>query len=184
MEKRQVRFDKGYWAVMGDYVGCEVEESVPVYDFDPGTGSEPIEVLKNFVTDIAGKPSAPLNGAIFVDENGQKTEDDAVGVFDRFRTLKDDGTLNPWAGSENFLTMNNGIYTKSWVRRSKPTGIPGAEKPLKIVNNPDGGKAPNFGGSYNWLEFPVGYSVRAGVYECRQIWMVSGPRGFNTVIYN
>lgn len=183
MEKRQVKFGKGYWEVLGDYVGCEGEETEPAYDFDPGTGSEPIEVTKNFVTEIGGKPSAPKNGAIFVDENGEKTEDDKKGIFERFRILTAGGLANPFAGLENFLTMNNGIWTKTWVRTSAPTGIPGAEKPLKIVTAPPGG-APSFGGAYNWLEFPVGYSKRAGIFECRQSWMVSGTRGWNTTVYN
>lgn len=183
MERRQVRFDPGWWVVLCDYVGCEVEETEPTYDFNPGVGSEPLEILPNFVTDIAGKPSAPLNGAIFLDEEGNLTEDDTKGVFDRFRVLKADGSPNPWAGAESFLTMNNGVYTKSWVSRKKPSGLTGAEKPLTIVTSPPGPE-PNFGGNYNWLRFPPAYTKRGGIYDNRQSWLASGPKGFNTVIYN
>lgn len=183
MERRQVRFDPGFWVVLADYVGCEVNETEPVYDFSPGVGSEPLEITKNFVSEIAGKPSAPLNGAIFLDEEGSLTKDDKRGVFDRFKILKADGTANPWAGAENFLTMNNGVWSKSWVSRVKPSGIAGSEKPLKIVSSPPGPN-PSFGGSYNWLEFPPAYSVRGGVYDNRQSWLLSGSKGWNTVIYS
>jgi hypothetical protein len=183
MERRKVRMDPGFWVVLGDYVGCEVEKTEPVYDFNPGVGTEPLEITKNFVTEIAGKPSAPLNGAIFLDEEGNLTTDDTKGVFERFKALKADGTANPWAGTENFLTLNNGIYTKAWVSRAKPTGIAGSEKPLKIVTELPGPQ-PTFGGNYNWLEFPPAYSSRGGVFENRQSWLLSGPKGFNTVIYN
>ena len=188
MEKRQVRFGKGYWTVLGDYVGCEAAvESEPAYDWDPGTGTEPIEVAKNFVTEIGGKPSDPKNGAIFVDENGEETADDKKGLFGRFRILDDEGELNPFAGLENFLTMNNAVWTKTWVKRRAPDGSPtGTEdRPMNIVSKPPGGSAvPKFGGDYDWLEFPIGFSARGDVFECRQTWMLSGPRGWNDTIYN
>jgi hypothetical protein len=182
MERRVVRFEKGFWLVLGDYAGCEVEESEPAYDFNPGTGNEPIVTHDDFLTKIGGKPSAPLNGAIFRDQSGNVTTDDAEGSFDRFKLLKDDGTLNPWAGTEEFLTANNTVFTKSWTRRTKPAG---ASKPLQVVDQPPGGKAPTFdGANYKWLEFPVAYSVRGSAYDCRQMWMLSGPRGWNRVVYN
>jgi hypothetical protein len=183
MERRQVRFDPGFWVVLCDYVGCESDSTPPAYDFNPGVGTEPLEITANFVTDIAGKPSAPLNGAIFLDEEGNLTEDNTKGVFDRFRVLKADGTANPWAGAENFLTMNNGVWTKSWVSRGRPHGLAGAEKPLKIVTTPPGPE-PNFGGNYNWLQFPPAYALRGNVYDNRQSWLASGPKGFNTIIYD
>lgn len=183
LERRAVSFTKGFWAVTGEYVGCEGEETQPIYDWNPGVGTEPIEITKNFVTQIAGKPSAPLNGAIFLDERGDLTEDDKAGVFEKFRLLTPEGNVNPYAGTEVFMTLNNGVYSKSWVRKVKPNESGGSEKPLSIVTSPPGPQ-PQFGGSYNWLEYPVAYTSRGAVYECKQNWLLSGPKGFNTVIYS
>ena len=179
MEKRVVRFTAGFWQMTGDYVGCEIDETEPVWDFNPGTGNEPIETIDNFLT-IAGTPSAPLNGAIWRDENGDKTTDDAKGIFDRFLTHKPDGSLNPWAGTSEYLAVNNTILTKSWTRKSRPSD---SGRPLK-VEDPPSGHAPNFSSNYKWLKFPASYTQRGRVYECRQMWMLSGPKGWNRVIYD
>lgn len=182
MERRSVRFTPGFWTILGDFVGCEKEVTDPTYDFNPGTSNEPIETINNFVSAIAGKPSAPLNGAIWRDENGDVTTDNKRGIFDRFKIHKDDGTQNPWAGCEEYLAASNTYFSKNWVQKSKPSG---ASRPLKVVSSPPGGKAPSFtAANYNWLEFPVAYSVRGLVYECSQRWLLSGPRGWNRVIYD
>lgn len=181
VEKRTVRFTPGFWQVFCDYAGCETEESEPVYDFNPGVGNEPIETIDNFVSQVAGKPSAPINGAIFRDPStGNITTDDEVGMFDRFTTTRD-GEANPWAGLVEYLAANNTSYLKSWTQRSKPGG---ASRPLEVVNEPPG-NAPTFdGANYNWLKFPVAYSKRGFAYECRQMWLLSGPKGWNRVVYN
>lgn len=183
MEKRTVRFVRGWWQVYCDYVGCETDESEPVYDFNPGVGQESITLHPDFTTKMGGKPSDVLNGAIFRDANGVKTEDDELGVFDRFKLLKDDNvTKNPWAGAEEYLQVNNTIYTKAWTRRSKPAD---ANRPLQVVDTPPGGKAPNYStGNYKWLQFPPSFTQRGHVFDCHQQWMLSGPRGWNRVIYN
>lgn len=181
MEKRVVRFTPGFWQVFCDYAGCEVEESEPVYDFNPGTGNEPIETIDNFVSQVAGKPSAPINGAIFRDpETGAISTNDDTGVFDRFSIMKD-GEPNPWAGLVEYLAANNTSWTKSWTRRSQPSG---AGRPLQVVNTPPG-REPSFdGANYNWLQLPVAYTQRGRAYDCRQVWLLSGPRGWNRIVYN
>jgi hypothetical protein len=177
MERRSVRFAPGFWLVSCDYAGSEEEVSEPVYDFNPGTGNEPIETHDKFVAELGGTPSDPKNGAVFLDSQGNVTEDDDVGMFDRFK-LEIEGGPNPMGGVREFLTANNSTWTKSWTQRSKPSG---ANKPVKIGS--PSGPAPSFGGHFNWLELPVAYSKRGSAYDCRQTWLLSGPWGWNTMIY-
>jgi hypothetical protein len=179
MERRNVKFTAGYWQVYCDYVGCEVDESEPVWDFNPGTGNEPIETIDNFM-EIAGTASAPVNDAIWRDENGVKTTDNTKGIFDRFKIFKADGSLNPWAGVSEYLAVNNSILTKSWTRKSKPAD---SGRPLKI-DTPPAGHAPAFAENYTWLKFPAAYTERGKVFDCRQQWMLSGPKGWNGMIYD
>lgn len=181
LESLRLRFTPGLWKVFAAYAGVQQDETEPVYDFNPGTGNEPIETIDNFVSAVAGSPSSPINGAIFRDPaTGDISTDDAVGVFDRFSIMKD-GAQNPWAGLQEYLAVNNTTWTKSWTRRSKPSG---AARPLTVTTNP-AGNPPSFdGANYNWLQFPVAFSQRGSAYECRQVWMLSGPRGWNRVVYD
>lgn len=180
MERRTISFAKGYWEVTGEFAGCEKEVMDPHYEFQPGVGTEPIETVKNFVSEIAGKPSAPLNGAIFVDENGDITKDNARGVFSRFTVTKADGTLNPWAGLESVLVANNTVWVKSWTQRGRPSG---ANQPLTVVDTVPGPE-PAFASNFNWLAHPVGYTVRGRAFDCRQVFLLSGDRGWNNVVYS
>lgn len=177
MERRSVRFAPGFWLVSCDYAGVESEVAEPVYDFNPGTGNEPIETHDKFVEELGGKPSDPQNGAVFVDGAGNETEDDAVGSFDRFK-LVEAGVQNPLAGVREFLTANNTTWTKSWTQRTKPSG---ASKPVQIGS--PAGSPPSFAAGFNWLELPVAFTKRGSAYDCRQTWLLSGPKGWNTTIY-
>lgn len=171
-ERFRVVFEPGLWKVYVDYVGCNVDASEPQYELTPGTGNEPIQIHDRFESVLAGKPSAPLNGAIFRDSiSGEVTHDDDLGEFDRF------AADSPYAGLESFIAQNNTVWSKSWTQRSKP-----ASTPVRISN--PSGPAPDYGGSYNWLEFPVAYTKRGNVYSCTQRWMSSGPKGWNTVVYD
>jgi hypothetical protein len=181
MERRVVRFTPGFWQVYADYAGCEEEETEPVWDFNPGTQSEPIWTHDEFVEKIGGKPSAKLNHSIWVDEvTGDDTDDDSKGVFRKFKIVLPDGTQNPWAGAEEYLTASNTTLTKSWTRQSRPSD---SGRPLQ-VDAPPAGHAPSYPSNYKWLKFPAAYTQRGKVYECRQSWLLSGPKGWNRVIYD
>lgn len=177
-ERQRVVFTPGLWTVLVDYTGALVEETEPVYEFSPGTGTEPIETHPDFLTALGGRPSAPLNGAVFLDEMGYPTSDDKLGVFDRFRTFAADGGLSDMAGVSGYITANNSIWTKSWTRRAAP---PAGSNFVKI-DNPDGPN-PNFGGDYNWLFLGTSYTKRGGAYACVSRWMLSGRNGWKEPIY-
>jgi hypothetical protein len=178
-ERFRIVFTPGLWELYVDYVGGNVEESEPFYELSPGTGNEPIETHKDFVSEIAGKPSNAKNGAIFRNpETGEITTDDTPGMwqFDRFSVLKSDGTLNDFAGQEAYICQNNTVWTKSWVRRSAPPA-----KKIRI-EAPDGPN-PDYGGDTNWLCMPVAYTKRGNVFSCAARWIASGPRGWNPTVY-
>ena len=149
MEKRTVKFEKGWWEVTGEYAGTEnvggddsssssddssdsSDDSSdsgdggewefdvpPTYALQPGTGTERIETHPDFVSVIGGTPANPLNGAIFRDGNGNQTSDNQAGMFDRFR-VHVGGVKNPWAGLEEYLTIAGTTWTKSWTARAAP----------------------------------------------------------------
>ena len=184
MEKRTVRMTAGYWEVTGSYAGMEPgspddpDNSDPQYDFNPGVGNEPIETHKDFLAVIGGSASAPANGAFFVDGHGNKTDDDSQGRFSHFSlTLLPGGARNDFAGISEYLTANNSVWTKSWTSKTKPTGGTALTRVTKPPGDPD---TP---AGHDWLRFPVACSQRGKVWECKQQWMLSGPRGWNAVIY-
>ena len=208
MEKRTVKFEKGWWVVTGEYAGTQNVDpaesgdssdssdssssdssssegdggtweypSPPEYGLNPGTGTERIELHPDFVTKFGGTAASPKNGAIFRDASGNETSDADVAVFDRFK-ISVGGVKNPFAGLEEYLTIAGTTWTKSWTTSSRPGGSRGAV----IVENPPG-NPPSFGSSHNWLEMPPSYSKRGRAYACQQVWMLSGPAGWNTTIY-
>lgn len=177
-ERQRVSFTPGFWTVFIDYAGCVDEETEPVYELSPGTGNEPIETHDKFVSDIAGKPSDPKNGAVFVNANGDRTTSDLLGVFDRFsHTI--DGLRSPFSGVTDYISANNTVWTKSWTSKSAPS----ASSRIVKIATPDGPN-PDYGGSYNWLEMPTSYTKRGGAYSCQTRWLLSGRAGWNEVIYD
>ena len=177
-ESFRLSFTPGLWRLSMEYVGGSVDSSDPQYELSPGTGNEPIETHKSFLSVIAGKPSAPLNGAIFRNVvTGDVSEDDTAGVaqFDRF-SIYVDGALNAYAGQEQFINQNNTVWTKSWTSKSKPSsyGI--------HIGAPDGPN-PDYGGTTNWLAMPIAYTQRGNVFSNVARWIASGPRGWNPGVY-
>ena len=178
-ERFRLAFERGLWRLSVEYAGAHREETEAQYELSPGTGNEPIETHDRFLSHLAGKPSAPLNGAIFRDpESGMVTRDDTPGKwqFDRFSVLETSGALNPFAGQEAFISQNNTVWTKSWTRRSPPSAY-------KVhIMEPDGPN-PNYGGATNWLALPIAYTKRGNVFACRAQWIASGRRGWNPLVY-
>jgi hypothetical protein len=175
VEKLRLIFGAGLWRVVADYAGMDAayDISESQYELSPGTGNEPIETHPDFIT-FAGTPSSPngINRPLFRDPvTGEISTDDANAEFDRF------ALDSPMAGVSSYIAQNNTVYSRSWTQRSQPS-----EGGISIVQNPPG-PAPNYGGDYNWLEMPVAYARRAGVYSCTQRWLCSGPKGWNNDLY-
>jgi hypothetical protein len=202
MEKRKVAFTPGWWTVTCDYTGCEPGSkedldddssssagesssssssgtaeanyaSGAAYEFSPGTGTEPIDTCDNFVSEIGGTAAHPKNGAIFLDANGIQTWDNARGVFSRFLLS------SKYKGVQEYYTANNSVWTKSWTQTIAPGS---ASRGISVTTNPPG-PSPSFGGKHNWLVLPTFYTKRGRVYDCRQTFLLSGPRGWDSTIY-
>ena len=177
VETRDITFTPGRYLVDCTYVGADVIDTVPVYELQRATNVEPIETHPDFVSDIAGKPSAPLNGALFVDEDGAPSADDTRGIFHRFRLVLDGGTKNKLAGVTGYQSASNTTWSKSWTSRTKPTDGGRVGK----IDTPEGGP-PSFE-DCDWLYMGLTINERQQVYSVSKRWLLSAPGGWNELIY-
>lgn len=107
-----------------------------------GTSTEPIDCHPNFVKKIGGKPSKPLNSAIFIDPiTHEATEDDTNGVFSEFNLMETSikgweelgkqltGKKNRMAGVKSYysptVTLKGVFYTDSNIIAEKVVGALG-----------------------------------------------------------
>ncbi len=178
LERRRTIMTPGWWTLVCDYAGSEEEESEPEYELEIGTAREPIETSPRFVSHIGGKPSAPLNGAVFVDDTGYPTSDDKLGIFDRFRMLTAAGERNRLAGLSQYEAANETRWVKSWTSRARPTDGGAVGK----IDNPEGPN-PTYDDDRDWLYMGLHYRRRGGAYSLRKIWRLSGPGGWLVPVY-
>ncbi|WP_265593261.1 hypothetical protein [Verrucomicrobium sp. BvORR034] len=179
------------------YCGASDEDlDQPVYSLVMGVEEQPIEVHPDFVSQIGGRPSSPLHGAMFVDASGNLTTNDLVGTFAGFGTMVATGpssfAANPFAGIEAFLDVTAISYRERFVSRNLPSNdVNQVGKIFTALPGP----APGFG-NRNWLY--VGYQMDqrgsrfvAGVpqttqrvvYDIVREWRLSGRGGWNPTIY-
>jgi hypothetical protein len=187
METKQIVYTAKGAQANCTYAGVEYQFlEVPTYELVIGVEEKPIETHPDFLT-IAGKPSAPENGAIFLDPStGFISANDLTGVFDRFAPYKADGNLNLKAGMEAFLDPVC-TYRQSYVSASRPSAkkVGGIEKDV-----PGPGLASL--GKRTWLYTGMNYKQRGNpsgqgnevVYEVTNDWKLSGRRGWDEDIYN
>jgi hypothetical protein len=181
LERRRVDLspegNRGFTVTTGEFAGIS-GPTVPIYELDLGLSEEPIETHPKFVTDIAGTASAPLNGAIFVDEGtGLITSDDAHAVFSKFvSTIA--GDRNPFAGITSYLDFSNSIWRKTEMLATNPTDL----TLLGDIATP-AGPAPALDTGQNWLFIGMSYIQRGLVYSVKWEWRASGRRGWNETIY-
>lgn len=178
-EERTIR-GGGVWArATLKYCGMQPDkgdESDAVYSLRFGTSAEPIELHPDFKDTIGGTPSNPRNGAIFMDSEGNITDDDATGYFERF-ALYVSGTKNPFAGISTYLDTGEIIWSKRYTKRTAPS-----MSNILEIDTPDG-DYPNLGEGRNWIKLPPQYEKRARVYTVEEQWRASGRGGANATIY-
>jgi hypothetical protein len=177
IERRRIGISPGYLVVTAEFAGIS-GSTVPIYELDLGLSEEPIETHPKFVTDIAGTASAPLHGAIFVDEGtGRITSDNAHAVFSRFQSVIS-GDRNEFAGISAYLDFSNAVWRKTQLQTFQPTDM----TLLGTIQFP-AGPAPGLGFGQNWVYAGLTFIQRGLVYAVKQEWRASGRRGWNTTIY-
>lgn len=170
------RTKPGFWEVVYTYEGLIGESPEPTYELRGSLDQEPIETHPNFITAIAGKPSAPQNGAVFIDPaNGRPTTDDTKGVFREFASTLN-GELNPKGGVESYL-----VPGAEWVMHEITVTKPEELRSLGTIDAPTGG-SPSLN-SRDWLLFSQTYQKRGHVYQVSTTWKLSGKRGWDVDIY-
>lgn len=197
--RRRVKFAPGVCQIGMDYEGV-LDDTEPVYSLETGLSEEPIETHPNFLG-IAGKPSNPRNGAIFVDNSGNVTTDDSSGVFSGFSAFIDFsgtgrfGYPNSWSGIKAYMDFSKAVWCMSYYTPNKPSDAVAA---LGTINTPNG-DPPNFGHTTfqffeggtiyqvdrrNWLYMGFNMEQRGGAYMLKHQWMLSGLGGWKSGIYN
>lgn len=186
MEQQEIVYTADGAQAVCSYAGVNYENlEKPSYELVIGMEENPISTHPLF-NSIAGSPSSPANGALFIDpETGSVSTDNAVGVFDRFLPYVG-GSLNPKAGIDAYLDPVV-TYRESYVSYT----LPGVHGFGNISSDVPG---PGFRGSLgrrNWLY--VGYTYRRRgdpngtvnriVYEIAKEWKLSGRNGWDTDIY-
>ncbi len=153
------------------YEGFLVSFPAPVYNLSGGTGDEPIQTHPKFESDLAGTPSVPKNGAIFIDpETDKPTDDDENGVFDRFGN----GDLE---GIDSYR-----VSGATWKEMSFSNVRPSGGYNLGEKDSPSG-QEPSFPGGRDWMLVGFTYSQRGYVFQVEKSWELSGRDGWNDLLY-
>ena len=165
-----------FYRVTYTYEGYVNTVPEPVYTLSASLAEEPIELHNTFQA-FAGKPSAPLNGAIFIDPDTQKiTSDDNRGVFREFKSTIS-GAQNPKAGVESFLHVG-----ATWTEISFSTTRPTDLGDVGTIDTPSGPQ-PTIGTGRDWIYSGAEYTRRGKLYEIRKTWLLSGKNGWDADIY-
>jgi hypothetical protein len=132
----------GFLEAKADYCGIEDGNMTEIkLSISASSSTDPIETHPNFEKKIGGKPSKPLNGAIFIDPaTNSPTSDDGKGIFSEFSTYADFeyppssglGKMkekNRFAGVKNFynpgVAMKGEFFTKDLATADKVIGSVG-----------------------------------------------------------
>lgn len=172
MERRRVSIDPGFLTITCEYAGIPGSITVPIYEIVWGTSEEPIETHPKFISDIAGTPSNPLNGAIFLDETGVLTQDDSRGIFSGFRSGSE------FAGVTSYLDLAQMTWRVTFMTTDRPVSLSG----VGHISSP-AGPAPSPSDGGNWLYVGLTYTQRGIIYSVQEEWRGSGRNGWNETIY-
>jgi hypothetical protein len=167
MDKRTISLaEDGHWDIVGDYFGVQgIPEAI--YTLDNSTSQEPIETHKDFAT-FAGYEASPLNGARFDHETGE---------FINF-VRNPAGTNTKWVGVRAYLNAS-AVWRQTTVRKIRPSGAD-LDNVGKIDSPPNNPPTPS---GRNWLYGACSYDQKGRTFTIRREWLLSGPRGWNDVIY-
>ncbi|MES2995900.1 MAG: hypothetical protein V4733_03730 [Verrucomicrobiota bacterium] len=158
------------WRVTYLYEGYLTSLPEPTYELSGTLSQEPISTHPEFA-EFAGTPSAPLNGAVFVDpETGKKTIDDTTGVFREFGI-----SGGRKAGADSY--MDPGVL---WTKISFTASDPSL-RDLGKIDSPQG-SPPSLSGR-NWMFWETSSRQRGHIIELRETWKISGRGGWDEDFY-
>lgn len=162
-----------YCEINATYRGFFVQEPDPTTPPDPvnainsteevttSVSEAPIETHPKFTSVIGGKKGSELNGAVFNDDG-------------TFKGWKSD---SPYAGKEAYLIAST-AYRRTTPTRSRPSSV----GPVGRLDVQPGiaSDVPNA----NWLFTCRSWHRDGAVYELSEEWMLSGPGGWDPVLYS
>lgn len=157
----------------------------PQWELIAGVSEELIETHPDFVTDIGGKPTAPINGAVFVDRAGNEyragnpapNENAKLAYFD---LLRSDGDKNKFAGLEAYLDLANIECRKTWMSKRVPKS---KARDGGKISAPDWSELPEFDADRNWLHLGLTVQQRGLAYQNSIGWRLSGRGGHLPEVY-
>jgi len=172
MERRRVQIGEGVMTITADYAGVN-GQTAHIFEACLGVGDETIESHPKFVSTIGGKPSAPLNGAIFLDPDGNITTDDSLGRFAYFSHMIG-GSVNPFIGIESYLAADQYTIREKYVLEGSIT-----LGPVGFIDSPPF----NPGSAVNFIKISCNIERRGLCFFVTNEWRAGGRRGWNPTIY-
>jgi hypothetical protein len=134
----------------------------PSYDLLTEANEAPIETFPNFATTLG----TTANGAKY----------DANNLFLGFDKTSE------FVGISGFLSPNV-VWRESGYRRTKPSGT--ELNQVGKINVPTGVEVPpTVASPRNWLLRAFIYTYEGRIYRYQKEWLLSGPRGWNSVIHS
>lgn len=177
MERRRVSITPGFLVITGEFAGIPGGTTTPIYEISIGLADEPIVTHPKFTNYIGGRPSAPLHGAIFLDQEGEITSDDSLGQFAYFQHTQG-GIQNEFAGIDSYLAADQVVWREKYYSTQRPV----ITQQVGYIMQPSG-PVPSVAGP-NWLFTGCTYEQRGLVYFVCNEWRNSGRRGWNNLIYS
>jgi hypothetical protein len=154
-------------------LGLVDDPTDPVISYTGTPDRESVVTHPDFVSVLAGRPSAPKNGALFVHRvHGRQTEDDNLGQFESFST----NVNSELYGVQYYLAPSTQI-TLTWWQTDTPT----IER-MKIIDKIDGDfKTP--ADVENFLILDTPYRQIGSHFQVTQIILGSGKGGWSELLY-
>lgn len=211
LEKRRIIFTPGLASVVCEFSGCFAESDWQ-YEFESGVKEQPIQSHPNFIVwakkyGIFRQLTGPSAGMEFQPAPYYKYNMFNFAEFQRF------SSMSPLAGIDSFIDFANGIWRATRTTNTRPTSLlgeigtimtpPGTPpsftdtRPYYYIQTPvkartSGGIIYDYHrarlasrtiGSRDWLYMGLNYTQRGGAFVETHQWLLSGPGGWNTNLY-
>lgn len=201
MEHREVKIVNGFAVATCSYAGYippvgGTGSPTPVAELVLGTSEDPIETNPLFVMNIGGTATAPSNGAVFFSPStgiyvsvaqGNLPASNSGFVFDHFDLFNSDGSQNTFSKIDSYLSAFNMTYKVTQVTNTPVADISKCgyiDTPLSFSSGGIEIAPPSLDSPRNWLNMGISQTQRGSAFLTVTEWRASGPRGWNTTIYD